>query len=295
MREVIKNDPFKDKQGVGGRCVVLIDVLDNGLPGVKAANVDNKQTWGWFNIYSTCQNSVGWRTSNDPSTFVAVGRDDVQYIWDPSKYISALDGRKFVWVEVYYNRAYAHFGWSSGTYVVSGAWPGLRWMCGDGTHGCTMFARFARRLVAVTGFTYMTLQQYGFETDGQLVTLPPLSASSQTYNVINALNYTQMHKINFAQGGRPISATSYASFATNCLNLEEFPDILPEGNQVSNVNSVASTCTSVTRYPSVLDYSKVATNVTNFWNYSNYLRQYIDKLPDKMIFPDALTLSCQFN
>lgn len=48
----------------------------------------------------------------------------------------------------------------------------------------------------------------------------------------------------------------------------------------------------MTRYPSVLDYSKVATNVTNFWNYCNYLRQYIDKLPDKMIFPDALTLSC---
>ena len=63
-------------------------------------------------------------------------------------------------------------------------------MCGDGTHGCSMFARFARRLVAVTGFTYISLQQYGFETDGQLVTLPPLSASSQTYNMINALNYT---------------------------------------------------------------------------------------------------------
>ena len=173
---------------------------------------------------------------------------------------------------MYYNRAYAHFGWSSGTYTVASAWQGLRWMCGDGTHGCTMFARFARRLVAVTGFTYMYLQQYAFETDGQLVTLPPLSASSPTYNVINALNYTQMRKINFAQGGLPISATSYASFATNCLNLEEFPDILPEGNQVSNVNNIAAACTSVTRYPSVLDYSKVATNVTNFWNYSNYLR-----------------------
>lgn len=71
-----------------------------------------------------------------------------------------------MWIEVYYNRAYAHFGWSGGTYTIGGDWQGLRWVCGDNTHGCSVFARFARRLVAVTGFTYMILQQYGFETDG---------------------------------------------------------------------------------------------------------------------------------
>lgn len=42
-----------------------------------------------------------------------------------------------------------------------------------------------------------------------------------------------------------------------------------------------------------MDFSKVNTNQANFWNNCNYLRQFIDKLPDKMIFPNTLTLSCQ--
>lgn len=44
-----------------------------------------------------------------------------------------------------------------------------------------------------------------------------------------------------------------------------------------------------------MDFSKVNTNQTNFWNYCNYLRQAITELPEKMIFPDTLTLSCQFS
>ena len=89
-----------------------------------------------------------------------VTKTDVQYQWDASKYIEGPDGRKFVWIEIYYNRPYAHFGWSSGYAVVNSTWPGLVWMCGDGTHGCSIYARFARRLEAVTGFTYVGVQQY---------------------------------------------------------------------------------------------------------------------------------------
>lgn len=158
LREVLKDDPFKDRQGVAGRCVVLIEVMDNGLPGVKGANANNQQTWGWFNIYNTCQNSLGCRTSNAPDTFIQNTTTDTQYVWDPSKYIEGANGQKFVWIEVYYNRAYAHFGWSSGAYMLQGAWTGLRWICGDGTHGCSVYARFARNLVAVTGFTYAGAQ-----------------------------------------------------------------------------------------------------------------------------------------
>lgn len=154
LREVLEDDPFEDRQGVAGRCVVLIEVMDNGLPGVKGANANNQQTWGWFNVYNTCSNSVGCRTSNDPDTFIQNTAADTQYVWDSSKYIQGANGQRFVWIEVYYNRAYAHFGWSSGSYMLHGAWTGLRWICGDGTHGCGVYARFARNLVAVTGFTY---------------------------------------------------------------------------------------------------------------------------------------------
>lgn len=84
--------------------------MENGLPGVKGANVNNQQTWGWFNIYYTCSNSVGCRTSNDPNTFIQNTTADTQYVWDSSKYIQGANGQKFVWIEVYYNRAYAHFG-----------------------------------------------------------------------------------------------------------------------------------------------------------------------------------------
>lgn len=197
-----------------------------------------------------------------------------------------------MWIEVYYNRAYAHFGWSSGTYIISGAWPGLVWMCGDGTHGCTIYARFARRLKAVTGFTYIGVQQYQFDYAAQLETLPPLSCPSQTYNPINFADNSGLKKITWAEGGKPLSATSYSSFFSTATEIEDFPDVLFEGNQLTNINNIASNCASITRYPSVMDFSKVNTNQANFWNYCNYLRQFIDKLPDKMVFPNTLTSSC---
>ena len=158
LRKVLADDPFKNATGVGGRAVFLVQVLDNGLPGLKDANVDNIQTWGWFRISGIAQNSIGCRTSNDPDTYIANTTTPTQYVWDSAKYIQGINGEKFVWIEIYYNRAYATLGWSTGTYVVASSWPGLVWMCGDGTHGGTIYARFARRLKAVTGFTYLGLQ-----------------------------------------------------------------------------------------------------------------------------------------
>ena len=92
-----------------------------------------------------------------------------------------------------------------------------------------------------------------------------------------------------------MSATDYSYFASNCFSLEEFPDVLFEGNQLSNVYGIASSCLSVRKYPKTMDFSKVTAYPAQFWNHCNYLRQAITELPEKMIFPDALTLSCQFN
>ena len=127
---------------------------------MKGANVNNQQTWGWFNIYYTCGNSVGCRTSNAPDTFIQNTTADTQYVWDPSKYIQGANGQKFVWIEVYYNRAYVHFGWSAGAYTIATSWIGLRWICGDGTYGCNVNSRFARNLTAITGFTYIVVAAY---------------------------------------------------------------------------------------------------------------------------------------
>ena len=66
-----------------------------------------------------------------------------------------------------------------------------------------------------------------------------------------------------------MSCATLGSLLLNCTSLEEFPDVLFEGNQVSNVNNIASNCPAITRYPDVMDYSKVSTNQANFWNYSN--------------------------
>lgn len=294
LREVLKDDPFKDRQGVAGRCVVLIEVMENGLPGVKGANVNNQQTWGWFNIYNTCQNSVGCRTSNDPNTFIQNTTTDTQYVWDSSKYIQGANGQKFVWIEVYYNRAQPHFGWSSGAYTIASSWIGLRWICGDGTYGCLVNSRFARNLTAITGFTYITIQPYALQ-ESQLQTIPPLSCSNQSQSMTNCLNYTQLKKIKFAEGGMPLSSTDYSYFVTTCLRLEEFPDVLFEGNQLTSIYGIASNCASIRKYPKTMDFSKVTSSPAQFWNSCNYLRQAITELPEKMIFPDALTLSCQFS
>lgn len=111
----------------------------------------------------------------------------------------------------------------------------------------------------------------------------------------NCVNNTQLKKIKFAEGGMPLSVTDYSYFASTCLRLEEFPDVLFEGNQLTNIYGIASTCASIRRYPKTMDFSKVTYYPAQFWNSCNYLRQAITELPEKMIFPDALTLSCQFN
>lgn len=86
---------------------------------------------------------------------------------------------------------------------------------------------------------------------------------------MNLLDYTHVHHINFLSGAYPLSCATLATFVANCTNLEEFPDVLFEGNQVSNVNNIATNCPAITRYPDTLDYSKVSTNAASFWNYSN--------------------------
>lgn len=86
---------------------------------------------------------------------------------------------------------------------------------------------------------------------------------------MDLLDYTKIRRVNFLSGAYPLSCATLASFAQTCTSLEEFPDVLFEGNQVSNVNNIAATCPAITRYPDTLDYSKVITNAANFWNYSN--------------------------
>ena len=298
IRQVLEDDPFKDRSDVQGRCVVLTEVTEDGIPGIRGNNTTDAsgatmQTWGWFNIKGLCSNNaVGWRTSNDPDTYTAVQTADTQYVWDPSKYIDGPDGRKFVWIEIYYSTSYASVGRSSGYGYVSTYWPSILWICGDGTHGCGVYARFARHLEAVTGFTYIVVQPYQFDFAANLETLPPLSCSSQTFNPISFADYTALKKITWAEGGQPLSATNYSAFLNNATEIEDFPDVLFEGNQLTNINSIASYCTSIKRYPDVLDFSHIKTNAANCWNYCNYLRQFIEKFPKKMIFPDALTISC---
>lgn len=39
IRKVLEDDPLKNRSGVQGRCVVLTEVFENGLPGVRGSNI----------------------------------------------------------------------------------------------------------------------------------------------------------------------------------------------------------------------------------------------------------------
>lgn len=75
-----------------------------------------------------------------------------------------------------------------------------------------------------------------------LKTVPEIYASPSLKTMTNIFDYTQVKYLRFKQGGIPLSCTSYSNFASHCYNLKEVPDLLFEGNRVTNVDTIFSTC-----------------------------------------------------
>ena len=160
MREVLKNDPFKNRSGVLARMAILVLVGANGKPMLR----DDNFIWGNFRFQGAGGYFTGFRTSNDPDTFVSSNTSTNNAIsWDASKYIDGKDGEKFVWVEMYWTRAMCSYAGGNGypsTYA-----PGLLWLCGDGTTPITCTPRFSRNCRAMTGFTWWGAQPYDAEVN----------------------------------------------------------------------------------------------------------------------------------
>lgn len=185
LREVIKNDPFKNAANVAGRMAVLIKVGDNNLPMCRG---DDRSSWGTWYPRGCGANYIGFRTSNDPSTFVsATNATQAQVDWDSSKYIQGIGNERYVWVEMYYN--IARCTWSGGNGYPADYCPGLLWMCGDKTSSASVSLRFSRNCRALTDFEWCAAGAYSLEQN-QLETIPPLSASPTLTSLVGLLDYT---------------------------------------------------------------------------------------------------------
>lgn len=124
-------------------------------------------------------------------------------------------------------------------------------------------------------------------------TVPAVSVNSNQTNLATTFDRNSIHKLVFAENGWNLSCVNL----NQCLydtKLVEMPNILPEGNVVSAMTNFASESYQLRRYPDTMDFSHVTTNAANFWNYCN-TGQMVEKLPSKMVFPNSLTLSCQFS
>lgn len=127
---------------------VLIKVGDNNLPMCRG---EAASSWGTWYPRGCGVNYIGFRTSNDPSTFVsATYTTQAQVDWDPSKYIQGRGNEKYVWIEMYYQ--IARCTWNGGNGYPSAYCPGLLWMCGDKTSSASVTLRFSRNCRALTDF-----------------------------------------------------------------------------------------------------------------------------------------------
>lgn len=126
LRKVLEEDPFKERQGVVGRMVVLIPIGEEGIPLCRG-NADD--SWGHWKPTGVGSSYIGFRTSNDPSTFTTQNQyGEAQIEWDSSKYIVGLNGERFAWVELYFSQSTLTWRNSMSTYC-----PCVLWVCGDGT------------------------------------------------------------------------------------------------------------------------------------------------------------------
>lgn len=282
LRKVIDDDPFKDTQNVVKRTALLIEVdTEDNLPEVYGLSGLTK---GALPLYSTVQSGVGFRTSNDPDTWNNHPTSAINTIidWDPSKFLDGANGQKFVWVEIYQSKATSDFGWSTGYARLCDSWLGLCWIHGDGISPFKGNVAFAASLKAITGFTfYLAGDTVGYSG---LETMPPLSTVTKDKNLADFFTSVPIRKINFAEGGYPLSSTSLTRFA-NSSSLETLPDLFFVGNKINIAVYALDSANRMKEYPDVMDFSAITQYNTRIWQDIWPLRANPTKMPTRTIWP----------
>lgn len=293
LRQIYKNDIAQSV----GKVAYLIRVNEDGtVPTYGYSSPVQLSNYGFFSFINDTYNIISARTSNEPDRLIKLTSQDRSIFkvdWDESKYIpNPYNNEKYVWIEGYYNVSSIQC-----TYLGTNK-SGTVWVCGDETlsndiHG---EGRFARDLVAITGFRSLKVGTYAFEVS-QLETIPPLNCPNNTAMTTN-FSTTKLKKINWLEGGKPLSCTSYNYTFSYIYGLREFPDVLFKNNRLTSVYCIASNVHTIEKYPDVMDFSKITYNPHHFWNHCNYLRQYIRHLPEtEFDFPSLSSnnLTCTFN
>lgn len=124
-------------------------------------------------------------------------------------------------------------------------------MHGDGINPFKGNVAYASSLKAITGFTFYwagdSVAYSGLET------MPPLSAIDNNKNLADFFTYVPIRKINFAEGGYPLSSTSLTRFA-NSSSLETLPDLFFEGNKINIAYTALDNANRMKEYPDVMDF-----------------------------------------
>lgn len=294
MRTLFKNDLFKEQYNAVGRCAFLIQVEDDGTVPLLAKDKNGTVYQGHINGSLYTSNMIGVRTSDDPSAYITVPKSSytVPLTWNEDNYIrNPYNNERYVWIEMYFSSR--NCVTSSTNY---GNWRGTLWICGDDYSQCRFYMRFIRTLQAITNFDSCYYDSNGsaamtylYEVC-QLKTFPKIYAPNAP-NFQSLFDNTDLKKIEFKEGGFPVNCTNWSTTLYNCFSLTDFPDILFEGNVVTNITNVTVNCYALTRYPDIMDFRSLTTNKDKCWNQVINMRQHIQKLPSRTLWPDVSAIT----